>query len=134
MRRVYSMLLLFSLAAIAAAAVEVYQVERIEDNGLSCPKLVYEIGRVEGEINEATVAKDQAKRAMRAERGRRYGRKRNALSDILDSTSEVIESVKNIAGDHGATTLERYQAAQERRRDASARRRHLMRLHRSNRC
>ena len=129
MRRVYSMLLLFSLAAI-----EVYQVERIEDHGLSCPDLVSEIGRVEGEVNEATVAKDQAKRAMRAERGRRYGRKKNALSDILDSTSEVIESVKNIAGDRGATTRERYQAAQERRRDASARRRHLMRLHRSNRC
>ena len=101
---------------------------------MSCPDLVAEVGLVETEINEADEAQTQAKRAMDAERQSRYGRKKSPLGEILSTTADILEGVKNMSGDPNATAQERYNAARERERLATYRRRHLIALHREKQC
>ena len=124
----------FSLGLATTAIADVYQVERLADNSMSCPDLVAEVGLVEAEINEADEVQTQAKQAMDAERQSRYGRKKSPLGEILSTTADILEGVKNMSGDPNATAQERYNAARERERLATYRRRHLIALHREKEC
>ncbi len=65
---------------------------------MSCPDLVAEVGRVEAEINEADEVQTQAKQAMDAERQSRYGRKKSPLGELLSTTADILEGVKNMSG------------------------------------
>ena len=123
-----------SLGLATAAIADVYQVEQLEDNSMSCADLVAEVGLVETEINEADEVQTQAKRAMDAERQSRYGRKKSPLGELLSTTADILEGVKNMSGDANATAQERYNAARERERVATYRRSHLIRLHREKGC
>ena len=114
-----------SLGLATAAIADVYQVEQLEDNSMSCADLVAEVGLVETEINEADEVQTQAKRAMDAERQSRYGRKKSPLGELLSTTADILEGVKNMSGDPNATAQERYNAARERERVATYRRSHF---------
>ena len=48
--------------------------------------------------------------------------------------ADILEGVKNMSGDPNATAQERYNAARERERLATYRRRHLIVLHREKQC
>ena len=124
-----------SLGLAAAAIADVYQVERIQDNSMSCDELVAEVEKVESEINDAADAKLEAKRAMDAERDRQYGRKKSPLGELLSTTADVLEGVQGATGgDKAVTPRERYDAARETERNATYRRRHLMRIYAQKPC
>lgn len=125
----------FILMLATSALADVYQVERIRDSSMSCDELVVEVEKVEGEINEAADAKLQAKRDMDAERDRRYGRKKSPLGELLSTTEDVLESVQGATGgDKAVTPRERYDVSRETERNATYRRRYLMRLYAKKPC